>query len=170
MRNLRVMGRLVGLGVPVVVLGGLGLAVLLTQAGLDSFLSERLSFQSYDNDRFNNQFNALMVAVDNPLGIGPGQWEFPRYAFATHNLYIRVLVETGCIGLLGLLGFVGGCILTSLRGIQRNSRFVGVHVASFAVLVGTFFESIVIDTLHWRHLFVAMALPVGLDAYERRSN
>ena len=166
-RDARVLRRLVSLTIPVLVFGALVVPVLLASTGMDEFFAHRLSFQSYDNDRFANQANALSVAAAEPFGIGPGQWEFPRYAFATHNLYIRVLVETGWPGLVGFLAFAGSCAWVAWSAILRGSRFVGVHVASLSVMAGTLLESIVIDTLHWRHLFFAMALPIGLDAYER---
>ena len=62
--------------------------------------ANRLSLQSYDTDRFGTQLYAFRVALDTPLGIGPGQWFRSHYHHATHNLYIRVLVENGWLGAL----------------------------------------------------------------------
>lgn len=166
-RDEQVLKRMVLLAVPTVTMGAALVTLVLATSGMGDFLGERMSLQGYDDHRFSNQFNVLLTAGDTPLGIGPGQWEFPRYAFAVHNLYLRVLVETGWMGLIGFLAFVGGVMTTALTGIVRRSPFVGVHVASLAIMAGTFFESIVIDTLHWRHLFFAMSLSTGLDAYER---
>jgi hypothetical protein len=34
--------------------------------------------------------------------------------------------------------------------------------------MGTLVESCIIDTLHWRHLFLVLSIPVGLWLYESR--
>ncbi|MDH3207236.1 MAG: hypothetical protein OEO79_11525 [Gemmatimonadota bacterium] len=144
-----------------------GVFALLVTTDLGSYLVQRLSFQSYDADRFANQFFALELADRNLLGIGPGQYMFPRFSLDIHNLYLRVLVENGVVGLLALLTLLGASLFYGLAGVLRRGPNVGTYTASVAVIMGIMVESLVIDTLHWRHFFFFLSIPVGLMMYER---
>jgi hypothetical protein len=42
-----------------------------------------------------------------------------------------------------------------------------VYVCCIAILAGILVNSLVIDSLHWRHFFLFLAIPVGLARYER---
>jgi len=140
---------------------------LLVTTDLGSYLLERLSFQSYDADRFGNQQFALELADRNLFGIGPGQYMYPRFPLDIHNLYLRVLLENGVIGLVALLTLLGSSVFYGLAGVLRRGPLVGIYAASVSVLAGTLVESVVIDTLHWRHFFFFLSISVGLTMYER---
>lgn len=144
-----------------------GLVLLLSSTDLGSYLVERLSYQSYDRDRFSNQLSSLEVADRNFFGIGPGQYAWPRYPLAIHSLYLRVLVENGVIGFIALMTMLGASLFYAIAGVLRRGPHVGVYVASLAVISGILVESFVIDTLHWRHFFFFLSLPVGLTVFER---
>lgn len=144
-----------------------GIVALLVTTDLGSYLLERLSFQSYDADRFGNQQFALELADSNLFGIGPGQYMFPRFSLDIHNLYLRVLLENGVIGLLALVTLLGASVFYGLAGVLRRGPLVGMYAAAVAVLMGIMVESVVIDTLHWRHFFFFLSIPVGLTMFER---
>lgn len=158
------------LGTIAVLLGTVGipvLAITLSATGLDEFFAQRLGLQRYDENRFANQELALTVALDNPLGIGPGMFSEDRGYMAVHNLYIRVLVENGILGLIALLAFFLVWFLRSLSGVLARGEHADTYVCCTAIMAGALAESWIIDTLHWRHLFLILAIPVGLGVYER---
>ena len=134
----------------------------LTASGLDEYLSSRLALQRYDSQRFGAQREALEVAARHGLGIGPGNWTRPRFATDTHNVYLRVLAENGALGLVGFLLLVLGSLVRGGAGLRAPGARAGWCAVSLAVIAGTLVESAVIDTLHWRHFFLFLALPVGL--------
>lgn len=144
-----------------------GVALLLVATDFESYLMERLSFQSYDTNRFDNQLFSLELAERRLFGIGPGQYTSPRFTQDPHNVYLRVLVENGVVGLIALVVLVGASLFYGLAGVLRRGRVVWMHTASVAVVLGIAVESLVIDTLHWRHFFFFLALPVGLTVFER---
>ncbi|MCH9680057.1 MAG: O-antigen ligase family protein [Deltaproteobacteria bacterium] len=147
--------------VVVIAVVGLGAALLAVTdiPAVREMLEMRASAQGYDNDRFSNQAAALSVALEHPLGIGPGGTE-TRFPISAHSLYIRAFVENGVLGLWATMGLL---ILSTVRalwialtpGSVAGQRWFAVIAAS---LVGVAVESAVIDTLHWRHLWLLLAL------------
>jgi O-antigen ligase len=85
----------------------------------------------------------------------------------THHLYLRVAAENGILGVLGWLLFLFTTLWTCLGGVARRGPFRDLYVVCLAILAGIMVNSLVIDSLHWRHFFLFLAIPVGLDRYER---
>ncbi len=164
--NRRLVGRVM-LALPLLVLG---IAYLLMTTDLGAYGLERLSLQSYDEQRFSNQLASLAVAHENVWGIGPGQYTGPRFIQDVHNTYLKVLVENGIVGLFAYLAMVATSLFYGLAGVLRRGRFAVLQAAFVAVIVGIMVENLVIDTLHWRHLFLFLGLPVGLTLYERATD
>ena len=144
----------------VVVLAIAGATVGGVLAATDSFgfLQERAQLQSYDSERFAAQRRGIEYGETYPLGIGPGQFEV-RAPLPSHNLYIRSLSEQGFFGLLVVLALVLATLVLALRNavLGRDSYGIG-SAALLGAWVGICVESFVIDTLHWRHLFLVAAL------------
>ncbi|WP_168188869.1 O-antigen ligase family protein [Thermoflavimicrobium daqui] len=126
---------------------------------LNEFFIQRFGFQTYDDDRFATQMDAIQQGIQNPLGIGPGQSEI-IYLLSTHNLYIRVFTESGFIGFLGLIGLLiitlKRCIRFSFLASYQKQAYFALYTA---VLIGIFANSLFIDSLHWRHLWLFLSVP-----------
>lgn len=126
---------------------------------LEKTKSEALSLHSYDSGRFSIQRTALEAALDNPFGIGPGQYSL-KYKLGTHSLYLRVLAEQGWLGLVSFVGLIGVILTYLLRTVRsctdptRRSVAVVILACVGAVLANSFF----IDTLHWRHFWLLLGL------------
>ena len=107
--------------------------------------------------------------MEHPLGIGAGQTE-RVLDYSTHSLYIRVLTESG---LLGFFSFLSLVILTVLRSLRDNFRISTATPYAAIVtdsLAGVLFNIFFIDTLHWRHIWLLLALPGGGKAVENRAD
>ncbi len=167
-RERQAFSRLITSGSLLFFVGMPALIWLLIVSGLVDFFLARLSLQSYDQDRFGTQAIALSIGMEWPLGIGPGQFTGARFGHAAHSLYLRVFVENGLLGLIGLLLFLGTWITLCFRQILRRSLFRGVYLVCLSVVLGMLVESAIIDTLHWRHAFFLLAIPIGLLIYEER--
>lgn len=125
---------------------------------VSDLLNQRLGFQNYDNHRFGTQLDSLKLAMAHPLGIGPYQTE-RILNYSTHSLYIRVVTEYGLLGITSFLGFLCLTVFQAIRHNFNTSRASPYAAIITAALVGLLFNSIFIDTLHWRHFWLLLALP-----------
>lgn len=132
---------------------------LLQNEEIATMFSHRTKMQRYDSDRFYTQFEALRMSVENPLGLGPGVSEI-AFSRAIHNLYIRALVENGVLGLLSIGLLLGTtlvvCTVTSIQRRMLDPRADSAIIA--AALWAVTIQSVVIDTIHWRHFWILLAL------------
>lgn len=144
------------------------IAVLAILAGIFAIedlrllFTERFGLQSYDQDRFATQIQATLDSMQNPLGIGPGQSELV-YDYAIHSLYIRLLAENGLIGFLSFNLFLFATLTRCVRrALVCKTAHQPVYHLFLALLSGILVNSLVIDSLHWRHFWILLALPWGL--------
>ena len=151
-------------GVLLLVAGG-GVAVAtLTDYG--NFMNERAAMQDYDADRFGAQHEGIERAFEDPLGLGPGQFE-PRIGvlgISAHSLYVRTLLENGLAGLVSVFVFFGLTVLVAFRSALGGGPLAACGAVVAASLVGVLFNSAVVDTLHWRSLWIQAGLAWGLYA------
>jgi O-antigen ligase len=142
-----------------------GIIAALSLAGGSEFshmLKDRLGdngLHHYDDDRFDTQRRALETVLRQPLGIGPGQTEVV-FDYSTHQMYIRILVETGVLGFAAFYAFVllsvarATRLALTLRDRFSRDMFALVSASCFGLMLNGF----VIDTIHWRHLWFLLAL------------
>lgn len=115
--------------------------------------------QSYDTKRFQVHDEALESARQQQLGIGPGQSEL-AFAYATHSTYLRVLTENGVAGALAfyalLLASLGRALHMARKAKGKRWRALGAVL--FACMGGLLANSVVIDSIHWRHLWLVLGM------------
>ncbi len=118
----------------------------------------RLSFQGYDESRFSTQKEAFIVGLKNPLGIGPGQSEY-IFQIAPHSLYARIITENGILSLVLFIFFLSISIRKAFQSYKQSYDEISVYFLIIcASLIGLTFNSVFIDTLHWRHFWLILAL------------
>jgi hypothetical protein len=134
------------------------IATVVVATGSADFLAERARPQTYDTERFSGQRAGLRPAAEYPFGAGPGQFESVAHISA-HSTYARALGEEGYPGLLTLLALFGFTLIAGLRNAVAGRGTHGIGSAALlAAWCGLLANSAVIDTLHWRHLWVLAAL------------
>lgn len=90
------------------------------------------------------------------IGIGSGQFE-NKFPLSAHSLYVRTITENGIFGITSLLLFMGTLLYKLFQNRSVNSSYLNPKVI-FALLIGTGVNSIVIDTIHWRHFWLLIGL------------
>jgi len=129
--------------------------LVIQLGGFGEFVLQRWSVKSYDEERFRNQAAGVIFGLSSPFGLGPGNWP------SSHSLYSRTLAEQGLLG-FATLGVILVGLLTGLFGsILKNAGNEGTSLPArvlFASLVGQMTNSIVIDSIHWRHLWLLIGL------------
>jgi hypothetical protein len=142
----------------VVLTSATALFVAVTLTSSVSFLEQRVRFQPYDVQRFGGQLSGVELAVQYPLGIGPGQFE-QVLPISAHSTYVRALAEEGLLGLLLLLGLVLLTLFFAARNVGAGRDTYGIGSAALlGSWAGLLANSVFIDTLHWRHLWLLAAL------------
>jgi O-antigen ligase len=143
--------------VAVAIAGTAAVAVVQT-TGSGSFFEDRARVQSYDMERFAAQEAGVDLGFTHPLGIGPGQFEILQ-PVAVHSLYLRVLAEQGLPGMAVMLALLGTTLVLAVRNLSMQRDAYGISPAVLlAAWSGILVNSLVVDTLHWRHLWVVAAL------------
>lgn len=142
----------------ILVMAGGMIAAILTFTGQDEFLTKRAQVQRYDTSRFGAQRTGIELAEKHPLGVGPGQFDVIS-PVSTHSTYIRTLAEQGFAGFLAFFALAAITLLLAIRNAARGNHTYGIGSAALlAAWCGLLVNSLVIDSAHWRHLWVVAAL------------
>ncbi len=138
--------------------------VIFESLGLSDVVVAHSHLQDYDRLRFNIQREGLITGFTSPLGVGPAGW--PN----THSLYVRTFAEQGILGLAALCVLIVGLALPLARLALEKGNKSEVITASMllAIIVGQLVNSFVIDSIHWRHLWVVLGLAWAyLDVHQK---
>jgi O-antigen ligase len=136
------------------------LAISYTEAG-QLFVQRAALVQEYDvaaGGRFDTQVKALVEIGRNPIGIGPGMSAIVFDGVEPHNIYLHVAVEGGWIAALSFYLFL---IITLSRGFSRINTTSALRnnlQITLAALMGVLVQSLFIDSTHWRHLWLLLAM------------
>jgi O-antigen ligase len=140
------------------------LAVALNIPKVSALMEERASLQSYDvgaEGRFGGQMRAVDVVLTEPLGIGA--LEFGRlYENDVHQVYLSMFLNAGWVGGTLDIALVLLIIWLGMQQVVRNRGQDTVSAVLLASFIGMVAEGAVIDTDHWRHFFLVMAMILGM--------
>jgi O-antigen ligase len=120
--------------------------------------------QSYDvgpNGRFGGQIRALGLVLTHPLGIGALEFARVYDNEDAHQVYLSMFLNAGWIGGTLYLAMVLLTIGLGLRRVVRDRGGTGLSAVLVAAFIGMAFEGVVIDTDHWRHFYLIMAMIWG---------
>jgi O-antigen ligase len=146
--------------------GAVLIAGLASTDKVQAMLDQRLKVVQYydmgEHGRLTNQLAIVKAVAVTPLGIGPGQSE-QDYFFdmAPHNLYLHVLIESGWIGGLAFIFFAALTLWRGRRFLHRSANVDAIHIASYACVIGVLAQSFFVDSTHWRHFFLLIAMVWG---------
>jgi len=146
------------------------LAALLSLDRVAELFKERASLdQSYDVGhlgRFGRHLLGAQIALERPFGIGPLQFHkiFPE---DPHNTYLNSFLSGGWLSGFVYLAMVITTLLAGLRYAFVRSPWQPTYLAVYCAFVGTAFESVLIDSDHWRHYFLMLGVIWGLMAVSR---
>ena len=142
------------------------IAVAMQFDAISGILLERASLsQTYDQGpqgRFGGQLKALQIIAANPLGIGALSFGNVYHHEEPHNVYLSMFLNAGWIGGMAYFGMVIGTIFMAFRHAMRANRSQGIFIVILAAFIATATEGWIVDTDHWRHFFVLLALIWGM--------
>jgi hypothetical protein len=134
-------------------------------------LGERATLeQSYDvgpEGRFGGQKKAADLVITHPLGIGALEFARVYHNEDVHEVYLNMFLNTGWIGGTLYLFLVLTTLALGFRQVVRDRGTSGVSNVVVAAFLGMVLEGLVIDTDHWRHFYLIMAMIWGLAIAQR---
>lgn len=133
-------------------------AAVLSATGSLGFLQQRAGVQTYDTARFSAQEVGVRLVSEHPLGIGPGQFELAS-DLSAHSTYIRGMAELGIVGVVTIVALFLITLVLAARHAVIGRDLYGIGSAPLlGAWCGLMLSGFVIDTLHWRHLWLVGAM------------
>lgn len=141
-------------------------ASALSVSTVSALMEERASLeQPYDvgpEGRFGGQEKAVGLVITRPLGIGALEFARSYHHEDVHEVYLNMYLNTGWVGGTLYLALVFLTFGLGLRQVVRQRGGDGVSAVLVAAFIGMAFEGVVIDTDHWRHFYLIMAMIWGM--------
>lgn len=142
------------------------IAALLQNDKVHNLLTARASMdQSYDSGpegRFGGQQKARRLIVENPFGIGTHTFRERHHHEEPHNVFLSMFLNAGWLGGLLYLLVVVATAAIGLAGAFEKGPLQIPRLVAASAFTAMGFEGLVIDSDHWRHFFLLMALVWGL--------
>ncbi len=127
-------------------------------------------FQSYDvgpEGRFGGQSKALEIILASPFGIGTMEFAERFHHENAHNVYLTMALRGGWLAGLLFLGLNLATVVIGFCHAIRHTPSRPIFIFVLAAFIGLAIQGMLVDTDHWRHFYVIMALVWGLMAAER---
>lgn len=147
------------------------LVVALQFPQVSDLFSTRLQLvQSYDGGhlgRFERHSIGFQMSMERPLGIGPlvfGQ----IFREDEHNTWLKTLTTYGWIGFVTWISMICWTIYIGFRNLLRERPWQPFVMIAWIVILGHVGIGNVIDTDHWRHLYMLIGIVWGCGALEQK--
>lgn len=146
----------------------------LSNDSVRELVSQRASLdQSYDTGaegRFGGQAKAINLILERPLGIGAQEFTARYHHEEVHNVYLTIMLSAGWLGGGVYWILVGLTLVLGLRHALKSTELRLLFLAAYSVFAATAFEGIIIDSDHWRHFYVLMAIIWGMMTAARSAS
>ena len=157
-------------GIAVALIAGL-IVLLLSFEGVAALFAQRASLeQGYDVGqfgRFGRHVLGMELALDQPLGLGPLQFR-NFFLEDPHNAFLNAFVSGGWLSGLTYLALMLLTLALGLRFAFAATPWQGAYLAVYCAFAGTFAESLIIDSEHWRHFYLITGALWGLMLASQR--
>ncbi len=154
----------------VLLLGAALLVALQFHQVSDLFSTRTQLVQDYDGGhlgRFERHRIGFLLSMQRPLGIGP-------LVFATmfredeHNIWLKTLTTYGWIGFFCWVSMICWTIYIGFKNVLKERPWQPFLMIAWIVILGHVGIGNVIDTDHWRHLYLLIGIVWGCGALETR--
>ncbi len=154
------------------VLATLGILVAAQSDAIGDLLAHRAQLvQAYDQGhegRFGGQIKAIQLIISNPLGIGAQDFVPTYHSEEVHNVYLTMFLKAGWLGGGLFIILMGVTLISGMRHAFRRTATQPLFLVAFAALFAIVLEGVVIDSDHWRHMYLLLAVVWGLMLTDRR--
>lgn len=129
-------------------------------------LTQRASLtQSYDvgpEGRFGGQQKAVHLITDNVLGVGAAQFSGVYHHEEVHNVYLSMVLNAGWVGGVVYFAMVAATLILGAWRLTQPFEARPLLVIAYSAFVANALEGAIIDSDHWRHFYLLMAIVWGM--------
>lgn len=134
------------------------------------FSSRSQLVQDYDGGhlgRFDRHRLGFLMSMEKPLGIGPMVFStiFPE---DEHNVWLKALTSYGWLGFVSYVTLIIWTLSLGFRFLLLNRPWQTYLMIAWVAVLGHVGVGNVIDTDHWRHLYLLLGIIWGCAALEYR--
>lgn len=166
--------RITALALVAALVMGITAIIALQFDRVGDLLAERATLtQSYDvgpEGRFGGQEKALRIISESPLGIGAQDFTEQYHHEEVHNVYLSMTLNGGWLGGALFLVLTALTLVTGVSALLSATALRPLLIVAVSAFLATALEGVIIDTDHWRHLYVELALVWGLAVAARRTS
>ena len=105
---------------------------------------------------------ALSLVITHPFGLGALEFARAYYDQDAHEVYLSMFLNAGWLGGTLYIAVVLLTIGLGFRQVVRDRGGDGVSAVLAAAFIGMAVEGAIVDTDHWRHFYLIMAMIWGL--------
>lgn len=117
-----------------------------------------------DSGRFAGHAKAAGIILDNPLGIGALYFGYFYHHELPHNLYLSMFLTSGWVGGIVFLILMITTLIFGFSILLKRTSWMHYHAIAFCSFFGLMLESYIIDSDHWRLLYILMGMIWGAYA------
>lgn len=141
------------------------ISVALQSPKVQELWKERVTLnQGYDvgdQGRFSGHVKAGQLILENPIGIGALYFGYFHHHELPHNLYLSMYLSTGWIGGTVFLILILTTLVLGITTAFKRTTWMHYHAIAVCTFVGLVLESYIIDSDHWRLLYILIGLIWG---------
>lgn len=150
---------------------GLALAIALQFPQVSELFATRSQLvQDYDGKhlgRFERHAIGFLMSMERPLGMGPlvfGQ----MFREDEHNTWLKTLTTYGWLGFVCWITMICWTIYFGFKNVLKDRPWQPFLMIAWIVILGHVGIGNVIDTDHWRHLYMLIGIVWGCAALEKK--
>lgn len=163
--------RILALSVAAILLMVVGLIVALQFHQVSDLFSTRTQLvQEYDGGhlgRFERHRLGFMLSMERPLGIGPLVFS-TLFREDEHNIWLKSLTTYGWLGFFCWVSMILWTVYIGFRNVLKDRPWQPYLMIAWITVLGHVGIGNVIDTDHWRHLYMLIGIVWGCGALEQR--
>ena len=147
----------------------IALVIALQIPQIADLFSERAKLvQNYDGarlGRFARYWLGFLMAMENPLGIGPLEFG-PIYGEDTHNIWLKALLDYSWLGFIAWVTLTFLTLGIGFKILFRNRPWQPYLICAYSVFLAHVVIGNIIDIDHWRHFYMVIGIIWGCAGLE----
>lgn len=123
--------------------------------------SLNMDYDVGDGGRFAGHIKAANIILENPLGIGALYFGHFYHHELPHNVYLSMYLSSGWIGGTMFVILMVTTLIMGFKILMVRTTWMHYHAIALCSFFGLMLESYIIDSDHWRLLYILIGMIWG---------